>query len=71
MVQMANKILTVGILSWNRRDALKIALKSVEKQSVFKKLEVIVLDNNSTDGSPQFVKDNFPWVHLITMEKNI
>jgi N-acetylglucosaminyl-diphospho-decaprenol L-rhamnosyltransferase len=33
--------------------------------------EVIVVDSASTDGSPDMVRDRFPWVHLIAEAENI
>jgi GT2 family glycosyltransferase len=33
--------------------------------------EVIVLDNNSADGSPDMVEREFPWVHLIRSSRNL
>ena len=30
----------------------------------------MVVDNASTDGSSQFIKENFPWVRVIEMKKN-
>jgi GT2 family glycosyltransferase len=62
--------LSVGILSWNRKDALEIALKSVKRQSLFCEIETIVMDSNSTDGSPEFVEKHFPWVRLIRLKDN-
>lgn len=62
--------LSVAILSWNRKDALGICLRSVERQSIFPDIETIVLDSNSTDGSLEFVKNNFSWVRLIKWDKN-
>ena len=32
--------------------------------------ETIVVDNASTDGSAEFVREAFPWVHLITLREN-
>lgn len=33
--------------------------------------EIIVVDNNSTDGSVSMVRENFPWVRLIENSKNV
>jgi GT2 family glycosyltransferase len=35
------------------------------------RFEVIVLDNNSEDGSPDMVEREFPWVRLIRMARNL
>jgi len=65
-----NPRVTVGILSWNRKDALAVALESVRKQTIFPDTEVIVVDNNSTDGSREMVRERFPWVDLREREAN-
>ncbi len=33
--------------------------------------EIWVVDNASTDGSPQMVRERFPWVHLIENRENV
>jgi GT2 family glycosyltransferase len=71
MINIENNIsLSVGILSWNRKDALEIALESVKRQSLFSEIETIVMDSNSSDGSPEFVKRYFPWARLIRLKEN-
>jgi len=35
------------------------------------KIEVLVIDNNSTDGSPQSIIKLFPWVKLIRLKENV
>lgn len=34
------------------------------------KCEVILVDNASTDGSSQYVRENFPWVNILQLDKN-
>lgn len=63
-------LVTVNILSFNRRDELKNTLIKVFEQD-YKNIEVIVVDNASSDGSADMVKAEFPSVQLIQMEKNI
>lgn len=65
-----NPLVTVNILSYNRKDELRNTLQKVYEQS-YKNIEVIVVDNASTDGSPQMVKKEFPGVILIELDKNI
>jgi GT2 family glycosyltransferase len=61
---------TVGILSWNRKDALRIALESVRRQSIFAETEVLVVDNCSLDGTREMLRVEFPWVRLVERETN-
>ncbi|MGB2957293.1 MAG: glycosyltransferase family 2 protein [Bacteroidota bacterium] len=55
---------SVIIVNWNTEDLLAACLESVyaERESV--ELEVIVVDNGSSDGSVGMVRDRFPDVRL-------
>jgi len=48
-------MISVLILTANRREALEKCLQSIEKQS-YKDFEIIVIDNGSTDGTQDFLK---------------
>jgi len=63
-------LVTVNILSFNRKDELRNTLTKVYEQD-YKNIEVIVVDNASTDGSAEMVQKEFPTVNLIQMQKNI
>jgi GT2 family glycosyltransferase len=63
-------LVTINILSFNRRDELRHTLTKVYEQD-YKNIEVIVVDNASTDGSPEMVEKEFPNVILIKLDKNI
>ncbi len=65
-----NPLVTVNILSFNRKDELRNTLTKVFEQD-YKNIEVIVVDNASSDGSSEMVKNEFPSVQLIQLEKNI
>jgi len=65
-----NPLVTVNILSFNRRDELRNTLTKVYEQD-YKNIEVIVVDNASEDGSPEMVEEEFPDVILIKLDKNI
>jgi len=51
----------VAIISWNTRDLLSQCLQSVLRE---RPAEVIVIDNGSTDGSSDMVRQRFPGVRL-------
>lgn len=61
---------SIVIVNWNTRDILKDCLNSVYEQSQDIKFEVIVIDNNSGDGSAEMVKEEFPQVILIQNKEN-
>lgn len=63
-------LVTVNILSFNRCDELRVTLMKVYEQD-YKNIEVIVVDNASSDGSPEMVEKEFPNVNLIKLKKNI
>lgn len=60
---------SVVILNWNGKEFLRDCLSSILKQS-YNNFKVILVDNNSTDGSVDFVKDNFPEVEVIALNMN-
>lgn len=68
--------LTVIILSFNTKDITARCLNRLQSsvvscQTKFKnKIEVIVLDNGSTDQSAQMLKSEYPWVKLIALKEN-
>jgi GT2 family glycosyltransferase len=63
-------LVTVNILSYNRKNELKHTLQKVFAQD-YNNIEVIVVDNNSIDGSAEMVKTEYPDVRLIELQKNI
>jgi len=58
------------IVSWNARGHLVNCLNSLlaNKRG---RCEIIVVDNNSTDGSPEMVENQFPHVKLIRNKENL
>lgn len=60
----------VVIVSWNTRDILRGCLRSVFEQTQDVSLEVLVVDNNSHDGSAEMVRAEFPQVTLIANAQN-
>jgi len=60
---------SIIILNWNTRHFLEKFLPTV-LQTNYPNLEVIVADNNSTDGSAEFVEQNFKNVKVVKFDKN-
>ena len=61
---------TVIIVSYNVIEFLQKCLESLIKNSTKYKYEIFVVDNNSTDGSADKIKSNFPQVHWIQNYQN-
>lgn len=62
--------LSIVIVSWNVRDLLRRCLASISAlRSPL--IEIIVVDNGSTDGSAAMVRDEFPTVNLVVSERNL
>ncbi len=68
--------LSVIILSFNTKDITKRCLEKLQvaraycEKKLANKIEVIVLDNASSDGSAQMIKQDYPWVKLIISKEN-
>ena len=62
--------LSVIIVNYNTADFLGRCLTSVARQNNID-MEVIVVDNCSQDGSPDFLRKKFPWVELIANDQNL
>jgi len=62
--------LTVIILSYNVRDLLKKAVKSVYDTYGEKNLQMIVVDNASSDDSVKMMKKHFPKAKLVLSDTN-
>ena len=63
--------LSIVIVSWNVRDLLRNCLRSIDAGRGDLRLEVIVVDAASHDGSPAMVGEHFPWVKLIARSDNV
>jgi len=61
------------VLAHNRRDQLAITLGKLRDELDYARarLEVIVVDNASQDGTADMVRDQFPEVSLLTNETNL
>ena len=63
--------ISIIIVNYNVRDYLISCIKSIFEQSSNSiSIEIIVIDNNSSDNSVEFLKNNFPEIKLIINDKN-
>ena len=63
--------ISVVIVGWNARHYLELCLKSLADAPPRCSMEVLVVDNASSDGSSEMIKAQFPWVKLIRSEENL
>jgi len=64
------KKVSIVILNWNGKELLRKFLPSVIKYSPDIYSEVVVADNGSTDDSLEMLRDEFPMVRLIILDRN-
>ena len=60
----------VIIPHWNGVEILESCLRSLAA-ATYPNLEIVLVDNASSDGSPDFVRKHFPTVRLIENEQNL
>ncbi len=65
-----NPLISVVILTFRRQDDLVRTLQSVRAQT-YEPREVIVVDNNSGDGTPELLARDFPEVRVLALPDNI
>lgn len=63
--------LSVVILCWNDLTVIADCLRSIFAGTHSTEFEVIVSDNGSTDGSIEFIRQNYPQVRLIENGRNL
>jgi len=59
--------ISVVIPSYNRLNTLPLAIDSVLAQTLSAD-EIIVIDDGSTDGTSEFVKQHYPSIKLVTQK---
>ncbi len=67
---MNKPLVSIVMLAWNRREDVKESLCRIQ-QIDYSPLEVIVVDNGSTDGTEKMIESEFPSIQLIKMNENI
>lgn len=62
---------SIIILNWNTREMLRECLTSIQLHSGDLDMETIVVDNHSSDGSPEMVRQDFSNVVLLANQENV
>jgi GT2 family glycosyltransferase len=68
---MTQPKLAVIIVSWNTKDLTRKCVTSVLRSQTDFEVEVLVVDNASSDGTPAMVAGEFPQVKLIANQENM
>lgn len=63
--------LSVIIVNYNVKHYLEQCLLSVQRALQGMDSEVYVVDNHSADGSVEYLKPRFPWVHFVASNHNL
>lgn len=63
--------LSIIVVSWNTKELLRACLRSLENAPARFATELLVIDNGSTDGSPEAVLGEFPHVRLLRNGANL
>lgn len=64
-------LISVIIVSLNTSGWIRGCLESLQSQDIYDQIEVIVVDNGSTDGSVEMLRSEFPDCRLIAVGENI
>ena len=65
-----DKKLAVIILNWNGENLLKQFLPTAVKYTVSAETDLFVADNGSSDGSVEWIEENYPQVKIIKFDQN-
>lgn len=63
-------LVSIIIINLNGKEFIKNCLRSIKKNTSYQDYKVIVVDNNSNDGSQDLIKSKFKWVDLIENKSN-
>ena len=67
---MEKPSVTVIVLNWNGKDLTVECLESLQQVN-YSNFNILVVDNGSTDGSVELLKEKFPEVSILVLEKNL
>lgn len=62
-------IISVIIVTWNSRDTIGRCISSIV-ETKYRPLEIILVDNNSSDGTVEYVEKDFPEIIIIKNSEN-
>lgn len=62
---------SIILVNWNANRYLVNCLRSLHASPEFHRLEIIIVDNGSTDGGPNIAEEMFPGVRVIRVGENL
>ena len=68
--RVENPLVSIIIVTWNRKDDVLESVRSVYVQD-YPEFEVIVVDNASTDGTAEALREAYPQVRVIELGQNV
>ena len=66
---MNNDLISIIIPSYNRKDFICRAVESILKQN-YRNIEIIIVDDGSTDGTFEFINDEYKSNENVSVFKN-
>src|SRR4029077_697173 len=63
-------LVTIAILTWNRRTEVERAVRSALAQT-YESIEVLVVDSASSDGTADTLEQQFPAVKVYRLHRNL
>ena len=69
-INTKNTIISIVIISWKMKELLQSCLNSIHKFTSGVNLDIIVIDNNSQDGTSEMIENGFPEIILIKNKEN-
>jgi N-acetylglucosaminyl-diphospho-decaprenol L-rhamnosyltransferase len=72
MIQATPTSVLIGIVTYNHRRLISACLESLAGSKTDRGVEitVVVVDNCSSDGSAELVRDRYPWVKLVRQNRS-
>lgn len=61
---------TIAIVNYKTRDLLRLCIESIYRYTKGVSFEIVVVDNNSRDGSVEMMRKEFPKIKLIVNKRN-
>ena len=66
---MESPLVSVVIITWNRKDDVLEGVQSIYEQN-YQNVEIVVVDNGSTDGTADALAQGFPGVKIVGLDRN-